>query len=258
MKVRAFWAATAACAVLASMLIGSVPSSAATPQLPDLGMATITGVRMDETTMPGHKLVRYDSKIINIGSGPFELVGTRASTSDTLMTVVQNVYDDEGGVTAVSTPASMYWAGDGHNHWHVTDLEQGVITRMTGTRVFGSLEKHGFHMVDDEPYDLSLPGAPQAAYYDSFRTADSRNMNTLSCLMGLSVGWMDNYQANTNLQWIDVTGLKPGYYKLTVTADGLAQFEETDLTNNSTWAKIQIRAHRASIVESGGPSGTAA
>ena len=94
--------------------------------------------------------------------------------------------------------------------------------------------------------------------YDSFRTADSRNMNTLSCLMGLSVGWMDNYQANTNLQWIDVTGLKPGYYKLTVTADGLAQFEETDLTNNSTWAKIQIRAHRASIVESGGPSGTAA
>src|SRR4029078_9288178 len=106
MKVRAFWAATATCAVLASMLIGSVPSSAATPQLPDLGLATVNAVRMDETTMPGHKLLRYDSKIINIGSGPFELVGTRASTSDTLMKVVQNVYQHGGGSPTVSPPGA--------------------------------------------------------------------------------------------------------------------------------------------------------
>jgi hypothetical protein len=254
MKVRAFWAATAASAVLASMLVGSVPSSAATPKLPDLGMATITGVRLDETTMPGHKLLRYDSKIINVGAGRFELVGTRNSTNDSLMSVVQNVYDSAGGKTAVATSATMYWAGDGHNHWHVTDLESGEVTRMTGTQVLGSLAKHGFHMIDDEPYQLSLPGAPQSAYYNGTRTANSRNRSSLTCLMGLSVGWMDNYDASTNLQWIDVTGLAAGYYKLTVGADQNGWFEETNLNNNTTWAKIKITAHGASIVDSGGPS----
>ena len=66
--------------------------------------------------------------------------------------------------------------------------------------------------------------------------------------------WMDNYDASTNLQWIDVTGLAAGYYKLTVGADQNGWFEETNLNNNTTWAKIKITAHAASIVDSGGPS----
>jgi hypothetical protein len=252
MRTRLLVGATALCAIVASVLVGSVPSSAQSAMLPDLGMGAITGVRMDETTMPGHKLLRYDSRIVNVGTGPFEVSGTRASTSDTLMSVTQRIYDDAGTFTDVAIPgASMYWAGDGHNHWHLTDLEDGVVTRVTGTKVLGSLAKHGFHMIDDEPYNLTLPGAPQTAYYDSFRTADSRNPNALSVMMGLSVGWQDNYQANTNLQWIDVTGLRAGKYKMTVTADGQGWFEESNLSNNSAWAIVKIAAHRITVLEQG-------
>ena len=38
-------------------------------------------------------------------------------------------------------------------------------------------------------------------------------------MMGLSVGWGDQYSASTNFQWIDITGLPNGRYRLTATAD---------------------------------------
>jgi|tagenome__1003787_1003787.scaffolds.fasta_scaffold20799512_2 hypothetical protein len=252
MRTRAPSSATAAFAIVAAMLLGSVPSSAATQKLPDLGMGSVTGVRLDETTMPGHKLLRYDSKIVNIGVGTFDVRGRRSSTSQPLMSVTQRIFDTAGVGTNVAVPgASMYWAGDGHNHWHVTDLESGTLTRLTGPEVVGSLAKHGFHMIDDEPYNLSLPGAPHTRFYNGFRTKTSRDPNSLIVRMGLSVGWMDNYDASTNLQWIDVTGLAPGHYLLTVGADPNHYFRESSTSNNTAWAEIQLSEHQATVVSAG-------
>src|SRR5204863_4266359 len=73
------------------------------------------------------RLLRYTAEIVNVGVGPFEALGSRdSSTAD--MTVSQSIYDDAGGKAMSPIGDYMFWAGDGHNHWHLADLEGGVLT----------------------------------------------------------------------------------------------------------------------------------
>jgi hypothetical protein len=87
---------------------------AAADRLPDLGMAQITDLRI--TRENGRRLLRFSTRIVNVGFGVFEAHGQRPSTTTPEMTVVQRIYNDVGGYTDVSTAARMFFAGDGHNH----------------------------------------------------------------------------------------------------------------------------------------------
>ena len=57
--------------------------------------------------------------------------------------------------------------------------------------------------------------------------------------MGLSVGWGDRYQWNLPDQYIDITELPAGQYRLLAIADPSNWFVETIETNNSTWVDLQ-------------------
>jgi hypothetical protein len=35
------------------------------------------------------------------------------------MAVAQRIYNSAGSYREVRTPTVMFWAGDGHDHWHV-------------------------------------------------------------------------------------------------------------------------------------------
>src|SRR5262245_38167278 len=85
-------------------------------RLPDLRMARVRDLRL-ERDAAGHRLLRFTTRIVNVGKGPFVLHGRRASTSIAAMTVVQRV-TTPSGFRAVPTTAIMRWSGDGHNHWH--------------------------------------------------------------------------------------------------------------------------------------------
>jgi hypothetical protein len=39
------------------------------------------------------------------------------------MAVTQRTYNIAGSSRQVSTPAVMFWAGDGHDHSHIRDIE---------------------------------------------------------------------------------------------------------------------------------------
>ncbi|MDQ3965902.1 MAG: hypothetical protein M3246_05535 [Actinomycetota bacterium] len=49
-------------------------------------------------------------------------------------------------------------------------------------------------------------------------------------------------------QYIDITGLRRGRYRLEGTADADNWFQEGDESNNSTWVDIRIRNRRAKVV----------
>jgi hypothetical protein len=201
-------------------------------------MARLSTIRGDRKTIAGHRLLRYTAQIVNVGPGPFAILGRRPDTA-TKMAVVQRVHDDAGGHEDIAVPGvRMYWAGDGHNHWHLRDLEGGVLTRLDNG-VLVSTAKHGFHFSDTDVFDLSLPGAPQSAQYAGCG-GHSCYKGALRVKMGLSVGWMDTYSSETVHQWIDITGLKRGKYRLGVTADPAHMFSETDNTNNAASATIRI------------------
>ncbi len=238
--------AVLAATITAVAAVGA-PAAAADDQLPDLRLAPLGDFTIDTSTISGKKLLRYTALVANTGAGRFEATGSRTSTATSEMSVVQRIFDAAGGSRAVPTAAVMYYAGDGHNHWHVRDLEAGVLTRSdTGERV-AALAKHGFCFRDNTAYDLSLPGAPSSAFYTTCGTSSA----LLTTTMGLSVGWGDRYSSATNYQWVDITGLKNGRYRLTATADPVNWFIEGNDANNSTWTDLRIRGGSVSVLASG-------
>jgi hypothetical protein len=243
--------AVAAAALLAFAAGGSTaPARAQVQLLPDLRMAKLTTIQLDTKTMPGHRLLRYTAVMVNVGTGPVEVRGTRASTSGQ-MTVVQRIYDDAGGFTDRPTTIAMQYAGDGHNHWHSLDMEGGTLNRLDNGARAAALVKHGFCFFDNLNFRLTLPGAPQAPQYTFSNACAMNDPQALSVMMGLSVGWGDVYPASINLQWIDITGVPNGRYKLRATANPRHLVSESSLTNNSVWANIRITSTGVTVLKRG-------
>jgi len=146
----------------------------------------------------------------------------------------------------------MFYAGDGHNHWHVKDLEGAVLTRTDNGVKVGTLAKIGFCFDDGGRY-AALPGSPTSAVYTVYTVCAPGDPNALQVLMGLSVGWADTYPSNIAFQYIDVTNLVSGNYRLTATADPADLFIDADRSNNTTWLDLhlQIRAGKVTVIASG-------
>jgi hypothetical protein len=203
-------------------------------------MARLANIQLDLTSSPGRRLLRFTTVIVNVGVGAFELTGQRPDSTTSTMTVTQRIYNASGGFRDLATSASMSYAGDGHNHWHVRDLESYTLYRKSDGAKVGTGAKHGFCFSDNVAYRLTLPGAPASARYAGCGTATS-----LSVTVGLSVGWGDRYGNNLVDQYIDVTGLKAGRYRLNATADASHRFTELGTTNNFTWVDLKITSTSA-------------
>lgn len=203
---------------------------AAEDVLPDLGMARLTNLSIEKKS-DGRKLLRFDSVVVNVGEGRFEVHGQRPDTATSTMTTSQRIFDGEGNSRVVDTPAVMYFGGDGHNHWHVRDLEKFRLTSLGNGPVERVGAKHGFCFFDNYRY-----GSEEEPYYTQCgQPADTQ------VSMGLSSGWGDLYSATLPDQYVDITGLKRGSYRLKGTADAENWFEESDETNNSTWVDLRVK-----------------
>lgn len=241
---RSLWAA--GMVVLGLSLVGPVQAAGAADRLPDLGMGRLQNFYIDTSTIPGHRLLRYATVIANVGNGPFEVHGFRPNQATALMSTTQRIYDDAGGYRTIATPATMFFAGDGHSHWHVTDLETSNLTRLSDGTVMAVWAKHGFCFYDNVKYRLTLPGAPGTAVYRGCGTESS-----LSVVTGLSVGWGDRYRSSRAFQYIDVTSLPTGQYRLWARADESNWFLESDETNNVTWTDLSIRGTTVRVLGRG-------
>jgi hypothetical protein len=225
---------------LALAALASSPAGAASDLLPDLRMARLTDLKI-ERAPDGRKLLRFSSIIVNVGDGPMELHGQRSDTATSTMTTAQRIFDEAGEHRDVTTDAVMYFGGDGHNHWHVRDLETFELEHLRKSSNVGTGAKHGFCFSDNYRY-----GSDQDPHYTGCGQAGD-----LQVAMGLSVGWGDLYRYSLPDQYIDITGLGRGRYRLTGTADAENWFQESDESNNSTWVKIRIRHGKAEVLRYG-------
>lgn len=221
------------------ILLGNLsvaPATAAAPLLPDLAMAPLRDIQLN-ITPDGRRLLRFTAEIINIGSGPFELHAERPSLSEPLMTTVrQRVFDTAGGWQEILTSASMHFAGDGHSHWHVNNLEEYTLIALDSPASLGVGAKSGFCFFDNHQW----PGTfTPRTYISCGREQD------LSLTMGLSVGWGDIYAWDLPDQYIDVSGIPPGRYRLTAQADPDHWFIEQDATNNVISIDLYIAEQQA-------------
>jgi len=224
----------------------SPPVRAPIALMPDLQMARFGDIRLE--FVGAQRQLRFDTTVVNLGAGPLEAHGSRASASDP-MGVAQRIFDDEGGFADLSTTATMFFAGDGHAHWHVKDFETYILRR-AGEPVRIS-QKSGYCFYDNVNYRPFT--GPPAPVYQPENTCGVEQPQVLSTLSGLSVGWGDLYASTLPDQFIDVTGLRPGVYRLVGVTDRAQEFTESAEGNNKTWVRLEIKQTRLTVW-SWGPS----
>jgi len=136
--------------------------------------------------------------------------------------------------------------GDGHNHWHVQDLEDFNLVRLDNGRLVGAQARHGFCI-----YDNYRNGSDQPAFYTRSSGVCGESPSDTQTFMGLSVGWGDTYRWSLPDQYIDITGLTNGRYRLYAEVDPDNWFQENNARNNLSWINIRISGEKVTIVRYG-------
>lgn len=222
--------------------------AALTARLPDLAVVPPFDVRL-ETSSTGRRLLRFSTVVVNIGAGPFQLYGYdstdgRASIGDTLH-VRQQILQSDGTYKERNTTATMKWAADGHNHWHILDVQWFKLQNLHGTTLLKTA-KTGFCFLDSYPYGSTKP----SLYNSENFVCQSSPSGTVP--MGMQVKWGDIYRSNVAFQWIDITGLPSGDYFIKIIADPTwetgGRFLESNESNNRGWTRIHLTKTSVSVV----------
>ena len=249
-------------AIIGALVVGTLvgpPAAQATHSesalLPDLQMAPPTDFSL-ERRPKGARWLRFETTVVNRGPGAFDVYGFDAGadadgSADGMYdyAVTQRIQDGAAadGWAEHATPATMFYQGDGHNHWHVEGLQLWQLsfdrTIDNPSDVLRTGKKIGFCFWDN----YRLPGAGDDHYHPSTTSACLKTGTTVP--MGLSVGWGDTYPANIAFQYIDIAGLPNGDYWLTVTADPDGEFLESNESNNVTQVKIRISRKGVTVIE---------
>lgn len=199
---------------------------------------------------PDKRLLRFSTVIVNVGEGPFQLFGFDpdgvTAIGDSLL-VEQQIVQSDATFRTRPTTATMAWAADGHDHFHIADLQRIQLQNMNAEALRASA-KTGFCFLDSYVYRSSEPSRYNK---ESFvcNVAPNRTVP-----MGISVQWGDVYRRTIAFQWIDITELPDGDYLIEILADppidSGGQFLEADESNNRGWATIRLRQSTVQVLTS--------
>jgi hypothetical protein len=219
----------------------AVAQHSASALLPDLAMLQPNDFHL-ELKSGGVRLLRFSTSIVNLGPGRFDVYGSEPDPADsTKLTKVTQRLEQDGTWVAHPTAATMFYAGDGHNHWHVFGLQDWKLAfQATPNDTIATGAKTGFCFWDN----VNLSNAPK--YYNGTRECHQQLDGTVP--MGLSVDWGDEYPWNIAFQYIDVSSFPYGNYCLTLTADPRTEFIEASTANNSVQTLIAIQPDGVTVL----------
>lgn len=236
--------------VLALGQLGAAgPAMAAHPEtsvLPDLVMLAPKDFSIQKQAK-GKRWLRFDSVVVNLGPGPFDVYGYQPDGAGTYR-VMQRLADAAtGGWAEHETSALMSFSGDGHNHYHVIGLQEWTLTN-DNADVLRRGVKTGFCFWDNYRY-----GASAGAFYHPSTTSACLQRPDGIVPMGLSDGWGDEYPSTIAFQYVDISGLPNGDYLLTLVADAGSAFVEQYEGNNASWARIRIARRGVTVLSQSAP-----
>jgi hypothetical protein len=210
------------------------------PLLPVRGQ--IAPVFVDRFQVKGRLLYRFDAVLENEG-GALDMFRDPA-TGDVMQAIWAGGFPDSepvdpnvapsGPKVAIEDRSAMgalfrYDADEGHGHWHLASaaayelLVPGATARLSAKVGFCLSDSYG--PLAYFPYGwfgpsgantFCAPGDPTSGFVR----------------MGISAGSGDYYASQVADQWIDVTGLTPGAYKLRAVANPAGVIDESNANNN--------------------------
>ena len=188
--------------------------------------------------------IRFNTIIVNVGEGDFLLRAIRNVRGG--WKTEQNIPYSEEGARRVPIRAPLVWGGDGHEHWHINRV---AVVKLVPLAENGRVEAGAKALVDGKVgfcfYDHTheLPSGLAEPRY-SARSCGKQDATVVG--MGLSPGWNDTYRMRLRGQWIDVTDVPDGKYRLFTEIDPQGWFQEASTRNNRTWIDIDLErsSHR--------------
>jgi hypothetical protein len=207
---------------------------AAPDVLPDLVATAPTNLQSGVDTLgdgQDHFLVRFDAVIHNIGPGPLEIRGS--NPVNRVMTVSgQRIYRQDGSFHDDNSrhPVIRFETADGHQHWHVQNAARYALWNETGTAEVGRGAKVGFCLEDVEQVESNAPSDAYASGATNYCNAGQPNASNV--FEGITRGWQDVYVATLPFQWVDVSDIAPGRYRLGEQVDPDNLFFESNESDN--------------------------
>jgi hypothetical protein len=142
-------------------------------------------------------------------------------------TATQNVGSADLVIGDPSMNACFVWS-ECHQHFHFKGVGAYTLDEADGVTVAAVGHKQGFCMDDVEAIPTLTPPPANPA-------------TPFSCTnQGLHKGWEDVYPADIDCQWVDITGVPPGQYVLSVVINGEHLMPESNYANNETRTPVTI------------------
>ena len=156
------------------------------------------------------KLLRFGTRIANVGNEDLQL-GT-------------------------PTEDNPLWHWDQcHGHFHFDEYAEYNLYNLDSEEPLPVSAKAGFSVIDIGVYDESI--APNGCVGYS-----SRNQ-------GITAGCQDTYSRSLQCQWVDVTDLEDGTYRLSVITNANRVIRELDYSNNSATIIVNIDGNTVEVIE---------
>jgi hypothetical protein len=116
----------------------------------------------------------------------------------------------------------LFEYSDCHGHYH-----------FSGYASYELLDSHGKTVVTGRKQAFCL--------LDSYPVSPEAGPPKYNCdYQGISVGWMDIYDASLDCQWLDITGVPPGDYQLRVIINPEGILDEMSYENNMAVVPVRI------------------
>ena len=210
--------------------------------LPDLQTLPPYDLRLLVSPEGEREIIRFSKSIWNAGPGDLEVRGRRKPDEQVvqLWQVIVRLYG-----SATKRPFGALEFHPTHEHWHWEGFSQYEVWSVGADgkpdRLLASSGKVGYCMRDDDlllayPSGVSVP-------LPVYRGCGWQRQ-------GISPGWIDTYDEQTEGQSVDISGLGDGVYALKSTVDPLNRILERDETNNAALLYFKLSAHRLTVLES--------
>ena len=186
-------------------------------------------------------LAVFRSGFRNMGRGRLELVGRRPSSSARMRST--QVVDCASGASRVSRDIGRmrYVRRPTHQHWHIKDFARYTLRSLTGT-ISQSARKAGFCMGDSVDPQRPIAGKPPAPGFAPNRgsACGAGRADALRVREGLSVGWGDAYDPFVEGQFVDLTGMPGGQYRILNEVDPLQRLADARNGNDVAGTDVTV------------------
>lgn len=238
--------------VLAGALLFAIalPARASTgePLRPDLVTMRIQAEDLVVTRDNGQTLLELSNRLANRGRGPLEVFASAtsddcdANPSTDDRDAYQRVFQDANGngvfERGVDTEFRVIKFGcerydPAAGRWDIFDLARYKLRRLHHRKVLAKSTKVAFCTVDGVHPFPGLAGSPPDGYYPTQGCKPNS-------ILGISVGWADEYYYGLPGQQLDVSGVPQGRYCLISTGDPHNLVRESDNSNNTRKTAIRL------------------